>query len=146
MLGVLVKGAVVMTEDQFVDVLSVSWELLLQTNQELAASAAALFILASVRAPTHASQLMLRALHHHDPAVRINAILRYHTFTSNVKLLKVQFNTKFECFAHHYFCSLSPVYCSVFPLPLFYKNLFLKNCPIYNASLCYTRSLSVFLL
>lgn len=77
MLGVLVKGAVVMTEDQFVDVLSVSWELLLQTNQELAASAAALFILASVRAPTHASQLMQRALHHQDPAVRINAILRY---------------------------------------------------------------------
>lgn len=76
MLGVLVKGAVVMTEDQFVDMLSVSWELLLQTSQEAAASAAALFILAAVRAPVQATQVMQHALHHQDPAIRINAILR----------------------------------------------------------------------
>ncbi|XP_046670285.1 uncharacterized protein LOC124360589 isoform X5 [Homalodisca vitripennis] len=76
-LGVLVKGAVVMSEEQFVEMLSVSWELLLQTNQEVAASAAALFILGAVRAPVHASQVMQHALHHQDPAVRINAILRF---------------------------------------------------------------------
>lgn len=76
MLAVLVKGAVVLTEDQFVDTLSVTWELLLQTNQEVAASAAALFILAAVRAPNQATEVMQHALHHQDPATRINAILR----------------------------------------------------------------------
>lgn len=76
MFGVLVKGAVVMTEDQFEDMLSVTWELLLQTNQEVAASAAALFILAAVRAPVQATQVMHAALNHQDPAHRINAILR----------------------------------------------------------------------
>ncbi|CAL7937444.1 unnamed protein product [Xylocopa violacea] len=76
-LATLVKGAVVMTEELFVDVLPVSWELLLESNQEVAASAASLFIVAAVRAPNQASELMHHGLQHSSTSVRINAILRF---------------------------------------------------------------------
>jgi hypothetical protein len=56
--------------------LPIAWELLLEANQEVAASAASLFILAAVRAPNQAMDIMHRGLHHQDPAARINAILR----------------------------------------------------------------------
>lgn len=75
-LSVLVKGAVVLTEDLFIDIIPVAWELLLESDQEVAASAASLFILCSVRAPNHATDLMHHALGHQDVSVRINAILR----------------------------------------------------------------------
>jgi protein unc-80 len=75
-ISALVKGAVLLTEDLFTEILPVAWELLLETNQETAVSAAALFILASVRAPNCASDIMQRALKHKDPNVRIGAILR----------------------------------------------------------------------
>ncbi|XP_043793963.1 protein unc-80 homolog isoform X2 [Apis laboriosa] len=76
-LATLVKGAVVMTEELFMDVLPVAWELLLEANQEVAASAASLFIVAAVRAPNQASELMHHGLRHNSTSVRINAILRF---------------------------------------------------------------------
>ncbi|EGI65756.1 Protein unc-80-like protein, partial [Acromyrmex echinatior] len=76
-LATLIKGAVVMTEDLFVEVLPVAWELLLESNQEVAASAAALFIVSAVRAPNQASDLMHKGLQHNNTSVRINAILRF---------------------------------------------------------------------
>lgn len=76
-LATLVKGAVVMTEELFVDVLPVAWELLLESNQEVAASAASLFIVGAVRAPNQASELMHHGLQHSSTSVRINAILRF---------------------------------------------------------------------
>lgn len=76
-MATLVKGAVVMTEDLFVDVLPVAWELLLESNQEVAASAASLFIVAAVRAPNQASEIMNNGLQHSNSSVRINAILRF---------------------------------------------------------------------
>ncbi|XP_046741954.1 protein unc-80 homolog isoform X2 [Diprion similis] len=76
-LATLVKGAVVMSEELFVDILSVSWELLLESNQEVAASAASLFIISAVRAPNQASDIMHHGLHHTNTTIRINAILRF---------------------------------------------------------------------
>ncbi|XP_025991098.1 protein unc-80 homolog isoform X11 [Solenopsis invicta] len=76
-LATLIKGAVVMTEDLFVEVLPVAWELLLESNQEVAASAAALFIISAVRAPNQASDIMHKGLQHNNTSVRINAILRF---------------------------------------------------------------------
>ncbi|XP_029661672.1 protein unc-80 homolog [Formica exsecta] len=76
-LATLIKGAVVITEDLFVEVLPVAWELLLESNQEVAASAAALFIISAVRAPNQASELMHKGLQHSSSSVRINAILRF---------------------------------------------------------------------
>ncbi|KAG8225919.1 hypothetical protein J437_LFUL005955 [Ladona fulva] len=76
-LSVLVKGAVVLPEEYFVEALPLAWELLLESSQEVAASAAALFILGAVRAPVQATHLIHGALQVTDPASRINAILRF---------------------------------------------------------------------
>lgn len=65
-----------MTEEQFTEVMPIAWHLLLEWNQEVAASAASLFILCSVKVPQQVSDLMHNSLAHHDPNVRINAILR----------------------------------------------------------------------
>ena len=76
-LGVLVKGAAVLTEDQFTEIIPAAWELLLETNQETSAEAASLFILSSVKAPSVSSIIMQKALKNKDPNVRIGAILRF---------------------------------------------------------------------
>ncbi|XP_031777864.1 protein unc-80 homolog isoform X3 [Nasonia vitripennis] len=76
-LASLLKGAVVMTEEHFVDIIPVAWELLLEMNQELAAAAASIFIVAAVRAPSQASDIMQRGLKHDNPATRISAILKF---------------------------------------------------------------------
>ncbi|KAK0091968.1 hypothetical protein PV326_002441 [Microctonus aethiopoides] len=73
----LVKGAVVISEDLFVDILPIAWELLLESNQEVAASAASLFIIAAVRAPNQASELMHHGLQHSSTSMRISAILKF---------------------------------------------------------------------
>lgn len=72
----MLKGAVIMTEDQFTEVMPIAWHLLLEWNQEVAATAASLFILCSVKVPQQVSDLMHNSLAHPDPNVRINAILR----------------------------------------------------------------------
>ncbi|XP_038122393.1 protein unc-80 homolog isoform X5 [Culex quinquefasciatus] len=82
-LSTLVKGASVLTEEQFVEVTPVAWELLLESNQEVSAASSALFILASVKAPTTASELMQRAMKNKDPNIRIGAMLRYQVLWKN---------------------------------------------------------------
>lgn len=44
--------------------------------QQVTATAAVVFILAGVRVPAHASDIMTRELTHPDPCTRLNAILR----------------------------------------------------------------------
>lgn len=82
-IATLVKGASVLTEEQFIEVIPVAWELLLESNQEVSAASAALFILASVKAPTTASELMQRAMKHKNPNVRVEAMLRYQVLWKN---------------------------------------------------------------
>lgn len=72
----MLKGAVILQEEQFLDIIPVAWELLLETNQEITACAAAIFILGAVKAPQQVSEIMQHGLSHPDCAVRINAILR----------------------------------------------------------------------
>lgn len=76
-MAIMIKSAVVLTEDFFIEVIPAAWELLLEKNPEISTSAAALYIIASVRAPNFASEIMQRALKHKDPDIRIQAILRY---------------------------------------------------------------------
>lgn len=75
-LAVLLKGAVILSEEHFIEIIPVAWELLLETNQEVTASAASIFILAAVKAPQPVSDIMQHGLSHPEAAVRINAILR----------------------------------------------------------------------
>ncbi|XP_069357295.1 protein unc-80 homolog isoform X3 [Maniola hyperantus] len=76
-LAALVKGATTLPEEVFADAAGAAWHLLLEADRELSACAAALFILAAVKAPAAAAHLMHRHLKHPDPAYRINAILRF---------------------------------------------------------------------
>ncbi|KAK4883609.1 hypothetical protein RN001_006928 [Aquatica leii] len=76
-LAALLKGAVIMTEENFLDVMHVAWEFLLEWNQEVAACAASLFILCSVKVPQQVSELMHRGLSNSDPTIRINSVLRF---------------------------------------------------------------------
>ncbi|XP_055382818.1 protein unc-80 homolog isoform X2 [Condylostylus longicornis] len=75
--SVLVKGAVVLSEDTVIEALPAAWELLLESSQETAALAASFFIIGSIKAPTFASDIMQRSLKNKDPNIRIGAILRY---------------------------------------------------------------------
>lgn len=76
-MAALLKGAALMTEEQFIDIVPSAWELLLESDQELATAAAAVFVLGSVRASSCTTEIMTKALKHKDPNVRIGAILRY---------------------------------------------------------------------
>ncbi|XP_050510714.1 protein unc-80 homolog isoform X5 [Diabrotica virgifera virgifera] len=76
-LAVLLKGAVIMTEENFLDIIPVAWELLLEPNQEVTACAASIFILGAVKSPQTVSDIMQHGLSHPDCAIRINAILRF---------------------------------------------------------------------
>lgn len=76
-MATILKGASIMTEEQFIEVVPSAWELLLEPDQELAAASASVFILGSVRAPSFTTEIMQKALKHKDPNVRIGAILRY---------------------------------------------------------------------
>ncbi|KAF5273419.1 hypothetical protein FQA39_LY07436 [Lamprigera yunnana] len=75
--AVLLKGAVIMTEENFLDIMHVAWEFLLEWNQEVAACAASLFILCSVKVPQQVSDLMHQGLSNSDPSIRINSVLRF---------------------------------------------------------------------
>ncbi|KAG6441335.1 hypothetical protein O3G_MSEX001738 [Manduca sexta] len=76
-LATLIKGATTMSEEMFAESAPVAWQLLLEPDRELSSCAAALFILAAVKAPHTATEIMHNDLKHADPGVRINAILRF---------------------------------------------------------------------
>ncbi|XP_063389820.1 protein unc-80 homolog [Cydia fagiglandana] len=76
-LAALIKGACTMDEQLFAESATVAWQLLLEPDRELSACAASLFILAAVKAPLTASEIMHNDLKHTDPAVRIKAILKF---------------------------------------------------------------------
>ncbi|XP_045467085.1 protein unc-80 homolog isoform X2 [Harmonia axyridis] len=76
-LATLIKGAVILPEEQFIAIIPVAWELLLENNQEVAACAASLFILAAVKAPHQVSDIMQHNLSHSDTNTRIDAIFRF---------------------------------------------------------------------
>ena len=75
-LATIVKSIVILSEDHVVDILPVAWELLLESNQEVVATAASLFIVAAFKAAGKAVDVMQSGLQNNETAVRINAILR----------------------------------------------------------------------
>ncbi|XP_075975825.1 unc80, NALCN channel complex subunit isoform X2 [Anticarsia gemmatalis] len=76
-LATLIKGATTMSEEMFAECAPVAWQLLLEPDRELSSCAAALFILAAVKAPHTATEIMHNDLKHAEPGTRINAILRF---------------------------------------------------------------------
>ncbi|XKL60982.1 hypothetical protein PGB90_008039 [Kerria lacca] len=76
-LAIIVKSIVILSEEHVIDILPVAWELLLESNQEVVATAASLFIVTSFKAPGKAIEIMQKGLQNSETAVRINAILRF---------------------------------------------------------------------
>ncbi|XP_077556955.1 unc80, NALCN channel complex subunit isoform X2 [Haemaphysalis longicornis] len=76
-LSMLIKGTVVASEETFTEAMPIAWELLLEGDQQLSAVAAVVFILAAVKAPEHASELLGRELKSDDTTQKINALLRF---------------------------------------------------------------------
>ncbi|XP_050693714.1 protein unc-80 homolog isoform X3 [Eriocheir sinensis] len=76
-LSVVCKSVAVMSEELLLDAVPQAWELLLEHENEVSATAAVVFILAGVRVPSHTSDIMTRELTHPDPNTRLNAILRF---------------------------------------------------------------------
>lgn len=75
-MALLIKAAVVLTEEQVLDILPISWEYLLNSNQELVASSSTLFIIAAFKAPQKCIELVNSNLTSKDSIVRANAILK----------------------------------------------------------------------
>lgn len=75
-LAIIVKSIVILSEDHVTDILPVAWELLLESHQEVVATAASLFIVAAFRAPNKATEIMQKGLQNNETVVRINAVLR----------------------------------------------------------------------
>lgn len=76
-LSMLIKGTVVASEETFIEAMPIAWELLLEGDQQLSAVAAVVFILAAVKAPEQASELLSRELKSEDTTQKINALLRF---------------------------------------------------------------------
>ncbi|KAF4517233.1 hypothetical protein B566_EDAN005287 [Ephemera danica] len=64
-------------QDHFIDILPVAWELLLEPGQEVAAAAATLFILAAVKAPSHASDVLWKFRYQVWPRMEEGAYLTF---------------------------------------------------------------------
>lgn len=76
-LSTFAKAAVIMSEEQFIEVMNVAWELLLETDQQLMAAAATVFILSAVKASDQALEIITKELAHENPDQRINAMFRF---------------------------------------------------------------------
>jgi len=74
--AIMLKGAVILTEEMIIEIMPSAWELLLDTNQDTASACAATFLMGSVKAQNFAFDIMQRALKNKDPDIRIGAIQR----------------------------------------------------------------------
>ncbi|VVC45096.1 Hypothetical protein CINCED_3A015660 [Cinara cedri] len=82
-MALLIKAAVVLTEEQVFDILPIAWEFLLDSNQELVASSSTLFIIAAFKAPQKCIDLISSNLTNKDSTTRANAVLKFHILWKN---------------------------------------------------------------
>ncbi|OQR76167.1 protein unc-80-like, partial [Tropilaelaps mercedesae] len=75
-MSLLVKGAVILKEEHFIDTLPVVWELILEPDQQLSSIASVVFILCAVKSADRASELLEKELRSEDVNQRIRALLR----------------------------------------------------------------------
>ncbi|XP_063072865.1 protein unc-80 homolog [Engraulis encrasicolus] len=78
-LSLLIKAAPILTEDMYGDIQPAAWELLLSTDEHMAAAAAAMFLLCAVKVPDAVSDMMFAEFQHQEPAQRISSVLKFYT-------------------------------------------------------------------
>uniref|UniRef100_A0A914WE92 Protein unc-80 homolog n=1 Tax=Plectus sambesii TaxID=2011161 RepID=A0A914WE92_9BILA len=82
-LSTVLKGAVILNDHQLQDMIPVAWEMLLQSNYHVTSTAAALFIIASVKQPEYAVDIIKRELMVDDATRRTCAIIRFYALWRN---------------------------------------------------------------
>lgn len=78
-LSLLLKSTLILPQHLFIEQLVLSWEMLLEDPQDLAATAAVGFIIASFKCPDLAKELVNKELQHEDPVMRITAIIKFYS-------------------------------------------------------------------
>ncbi|XP_022101911.1 protein unc-80 homolog isoform X3 [Acanthaster planci] len=76
-LSLLTKAAPILTEDLFADILTLAWELLLDSSQQLAGSTAAMVLICAVKIPDTVTKLIAGEMHHQEAGQRADAIQRF---------------------------------------------------------------------
>lgn len=76
-LQILCKSVLVMTDDLFVDVCRFTWNLLLNSDQEMASSAATLFLIGSTKQQAFVEELMRSELRSKNVEIRYRAVLKF---------------------------------------------------------------------
>lgn len=82
-LSTLLKGAVVLDAGLFAELVPVCWELLSHADPNVAAAAAALFIVASVKESAQAVAIIRKELESLEPGDRIQAVERFYALWRN---------------------------------------------------------------
>lgn len=75
-LQLLCKSLLVMSDDLFIDIIDFSWNLLLNSDQEISSSAAVLFLIGSIKQPNHVEELMKCHLNSKNVETRFRAVLK----------------------------------------------------------------------
>ncbi|XP_055887561.1 protein unc-80 homolog isoform X2 [Biomphalaria glabrata] len=76
-MAILTKAVPVLNVEHFIDIMPVAWELMLESDQELAAAAASVFLLSSAKSSDKARNMIIKELQHEETNQRINAVLRF---------------------------------------------------------------------
>lgn len=79
-LQLLCKSLLVMSDELFFEVIDFSWNLLLNSDQEISSSAAVLFLIGSIKQPNHVEELMRSNLSSKNVETRYRAVLKYYYF------------------------------------------------------------------
>jgi len=74
---VLCKGILIMPDELFVDLIGIVWHLLLNSDQDIASSAATLFIISAIKQPQTVEDLLARQLKSADVNARYLAMLKF---------------------------------------------------------------------
>ena len=77
-LSMMLKATLVLQPNYFIEQLILAWEMLLDDDQHLASVAASAFIVASVKCPDVASELLSKELQSEDSAERIKAVTKFY--------------------------------------------------------------------
>ncbi|KAL7675902.1 hypothetical protein ACOME3_002163 [Neoechinorhynchus agilis] len=109
----LCKNSGPLDENSFNGVLYTTWELLLDGNAELSATAATVFILAAAKSPVIVEQLLLREFENPSALIRYNAVCRFHVLWSQ----RYQFWMRVEEGAQAFYKILPPAIDFAMPSP-----------------------------
>lgn len=77
-ISALIKGFLNLSSPSINSLLSLSWKMILETDQDVRASCSVAFIISAVRSPDYASKLLADELSSEDPSNRIKAINKFY--------------------------------------------------------------------